>query len=120
MYPEYEKSLKAITILLGMMAINLDFIVSLVSWLVIHPLMWQSYGWESPQKVYMQFYVMGLHTVPIICASINFIFLTDAPIYISDALIIAVVGIFYVIFNYFVYAVTGSIYYPFLDWSDPH
>ena len=62
---------------------------------------------------------MALHTVPMVCAAINFIFLMDAPIYASDVWVLFAITITYAIANYTYYHLTGRILYKILDWSDP-
>lgn len=111
--------MKAITIAMSSLVLNTDIIVTIVSWLVIHPYAWQNLGWTTVESVYWQLYLMAVHTIPLLCAATNFIFLTDAPVYFSDAWILLVISIVYLPVNYYFYHNTGSVYYSFLNWSQP-
>ena len=105
--------------MLSTLAINVNLIVSTVSWVAIHPYHWFTYGWDTPAKVSYQFYLMVVHTVPMLFAAINFMFLTDATMYISDVWVLFLVTILYMMVNYHYYHTTGDIYYLFMDWSKP-
>lgn len=82
-------------------------------------MMWYYYGWDTWYKVYVQIWVMALHTLPLISALNNYMFLTDAPIYISDAWILVIVALSYNVTNYIYYHLTGETLYVFMDWSKP-
>ena len=62
---------------------------------------------------------MSVHTIPLISAGLNFAFLMDAPIYISDTWLIILVSIAYIFVNYYFYHKTGVWYYVFANWSQP-
>ena len=105
--------------MLSSLTINMDLIVAIVSWTVIHPYMWKIVGWDTFYNVYIQIFIMSVHTIPLISAGLNFAFLMDAPIYISDFWIIIFVSMAYNFVNYYFYHKTGVTYYLFMNWSQP-
>ena len=119
MFPTQYFDVKALTIVLSSLTVNTDLIVTIVSWTIIHPMMWYYYGFDTWYKVLIQLWIMAVHTIPLMAVSINYALLTDAPLYISDAWIMIVVTLAYVIVNYYFYHKTGSILYIFMDWSKP-
>ena len=63
--------------------------------------------------------MMTIHTVPQVCAAINFWLLTDDTAYISDSWVIIVVECLYMVNSYFFYHSMGWIMYANLDYSNP-
>lgn len=60
---------------LGSLTLNIDLIVSLVSWFVLIPQMWFYYGFGSFEMIIFQIQMMTVHTTPIVSAYLNFWFL---------------------------------------------
>lgn len=110
---------KALAIIFSSTTMNLCFIVTLISWTVIHPWIWITSGWGTFQEVFNQFFIMSIHTLPTICASINFWLLTDATAYMSDFGLTLLMEILYLITSYYYYDKLGWTMYYNLNYSDP-
>ena len=82
-------------------AMNLTFNATLVSWTIIHPMMWIDMGFGTPELVAEQINTMSIHTIPFMTAWFNYIFLSEAPLYISDMLITYAVILIYVPWNWY-------------------
>lgn len=110
---------KALAILFGPMALIVDSIVTLISWTAVLPMFWRKYGWGTPELVFFQVYNIFIHLTPIFCATVSFLFLQDAPAYLSNSWSIIFVTVAYVSVNYYMYDEFGIIVYNFMNWRDP-
>lgn len=110
--------LRWVTVSLSSIALNLTLVASLASWTLIHPFILFELELSSWETLYPQLYVMGVHTLPLVCSYTNYLFLTDAPIYIQDIPVSVSIINIYMIWNFLYWATTGEIQYDFLNWGD--
>lgn len=99
--------MKWVTVALSSLAMNVTVIAFTTSWTIIHPFLLFELDWSNSGTLIEQLNTAAIHTFPFACSFFNFIFLTDAPIYITDVLMTYAVFWTYIPWNYIHYTITG-------------
>lgn len=109
---------KALATNFGVLALNIDSIVTVISWTMILPALWRQKGWGSSRVIFFQVYNVIIHILPFVCVLINFWLLTDSPAYISDGGLLLIVSLAYLTVNFLYYERFDVIMYEFVDWRN--
>ena len=111
--------LKWVTVALSSVAMNVTVIAFTTSWTIIHPFLLFQLDFSNSSVLIEQLNNAAIHTFPFVCSFFNFIFLTDAPIYITDVWMTYAVFWTYIPWNYIHYTITGASQYDFITWESP-
>ena len=96
----------------------LNMIITVISWTVILPYMWQVNGWSTFEEVSWQINLMAQHIVPLILSSINLYLLSDVAIRYTDIWLVPVISVAYITFNFITTKISGKPAYDFLTYDN--
>ena len=88
---------KAIANLLNAAALTMNFIVTVVSWLLIMPYILLGENYSIWSKIDQSL----IHALPLVFSLINTFFLSDAVVYYSDSWLILALAAFYLVVTYY-------------------
>ena len=105
---------KAIANLLNAAALTMNFIVTVVSWLLIMPYILLGENYSIWSKIDQSL----IHALPLVFSLINTFFLSDAVVYYSDSWLILALAAFYLFVTYYYTYRSGRYVYYFLTWEE--
>ena len=100
--------------ILNEIALTVNFIVTVISWVLIMPWILMS----EENSIYVKIDQSLLHSLPFLFSLINIFVLSDTVVYYSDTWAIMLVAACYLTGTYYFTKKSGLLVYYFLTWKD--
>ena len=97
----------------------MNLVVTLVSFTMITPF-WKVFDadhWTSFTVIYDYGFGYAIHSLPLICSTLNSLLLSDTIPYMSDVWVLALVSAAYLLLTFTFTIITGRGVYPFLTYQ---